>query len=86
MGNLLELLQRVDAAVMAAFTAAGTSDEDQPVWSALLAVLGGALVLAGALLLAGHARVELGVVAAGLLLTVPFLQARFDRARAAVEE
>jgi hypothetical protein len=86
MGELMELLRRVDAVVLGAFTAAGTSDEDQPVWNAVLAVLGGLLVLAGGLGLQAHAHVQLAVVCAGLLVTVPYLQSRMDRARVAAED
>jgi hypothetical protein len=86
MGDLLELLRRVDAVVMGAFTAAGTSDEEQPVWSAALAVLGGLLVLAAGLGLQVHARVQLAAVCVGLVLTVPYLQSRIDQARAAADD
>jgi hypothetical protein len=86
MGNLLELLRRVDDVVMAAFTAAGTSDEESPVWTAAVAVVGGVLVLAGAVLLPAHAVAQLATVCCGLLLTVPHLQSRFDRARVAAED
>jgi hypothetical protein len=86
MGDLLELLRRVDAAVIGAFTAAGTSDEDQPVWGAVLAVIGGLVVLAGAVAFQTNAHAQLAVVCGGLLLTVPYLQSRFDRARVAAED
>jgi hypothetical protein len=90
MGNLLELLRRLDAALIAAlsgaFTAAGTSDEDQPVWSGAVAVVGALLVLAAGLALQAHVRVQLALVSVGMLLVVPYLQSRFDRARVAAEE
>jgi hypothetical protein len=44
------------------------------------------VVFAGALAFQANAHAQLAVVCGGLLLTVPYLQSRFDRARVAAED
>jgi hypothetical protein len=82
--RLLEMLRHLDSAVLSG----GESSEvtTDKVWGALLAVVGGTVVLVAGLALASHAVLQLALVAVGMVLTVPYLQDVVDRARASVKE
>jgi hypothetical protein len=85
MPKLYQLLRRLDAALL---SVGGPAEQDahEAVWPAALAVLGALVVVAGAMLLGTHALLQLTAVAAGMLMTTPFLQDRWDKAAAAVRE
>ena len=83
--RLLELLRHLDSAVLSGGDSSEVTHDDN-VWGALLAVVGGVVVLVAGLALGRHAVLQLSLVAVGMILTVPYLQDVVDKARASVEE
>ncbi|HUR51420.1 MAG TPA: hypothetical protein VMZ11_04790 [Mycobacteriales bacterium] len=83
--TFLEWLRRLDALVLSRPDASHARLEPRGHWGAVLAVVGSLVVVGAALLLAAHVPVQLAVISAGLLLTVPYLQDGFDRAVARLE-
>jgi hypothetical protein len=84
--RLIDWLRRLDAAVLEAWTSPPAPSTAETVWSSVVAAVGAAFVLVAALLLQSHAPAQLAAVAAGMLLTVPYLQCMIDKARATAEE
>jgi hypothetical protein len=78
--SLLDWLRRLDARLLSAVTPAGAPSDLAVRLGAVLAVLGGCLVLAAGVLLQEHALAQLGALGVGMLLTVPYLQHTFDKA------
>jgi hypothetical protein len=83
--RLLEWLRHLDASLLspAERTEAVAS---VTVWAAVLAVAGGLVVMAASLVLASHAVLQLAGITAGMVMTVPYLQDVFDKARASAQE
>jgi hypothetical protein len=84
--SLFEWLRRLDARLLsAAPTSPAQPSAAEARWGAVLAVVGALMVLGAALLLPQQAGLQLGLVSLGLVMTVPYLQNRFDKVRATSE-
>jgi hypothetical protein len=81
--RLLEWLRHLDASLL---SPAPAHRPPIAVWGAVLAVAGGLIVMAASLTLASHAVLQLLGVTAGMVMTVPYLQDVFDKARATAQE
>lgn len=82
--RLLEWLRHLDASLLAP---AKTSETPTvTTWGAVLAVMGGLVVMAASLTLASHAALQLLAITTGMVMTVPYLQDVFDKARASAQE
>ena len=86
--RLLEWLCHLDASLLspAKPTEAATQAATVTAWGAVLAVVGGLVVMATTLTLASHGVLQLLGITAGMVMTVPYLQDVFDKARASAQE